>query len=46
MNHRLWMYNIHYAIGGGLKAEFIDGVRNFIEHTMTLDTFKNNELVR
>ena len=46
MDHRLWMYNMHYETGAGLKPEFIDGVRNFIEHTMTLDIFKNNGLVR
>ncbi|KAG5631995.1 hypothetical protein H5410_003712 [Solanum commersonii] len=46
MDHRLWMYNMHYETGVGLKLEFIDGVRNFIEHTMTLDIFKNNGLVR
>ena len=45
MDHRLWMYNMHYETGAGLKPEFIDGVRNFIEHTMTLDIFKNNGLV-
>jgi len=37
---------MHYETGAGLKPEFIDGVRNFIEHTMTLDIFKNNGLVR
>ena len=36
MDHRLWMYNMHYETGAGLKPEFIDGVRKFIEHTMTL----------
>ncbi|KAG5581053.1 hypothetical protein H5410_051680 [Solanum commersonii] len=46
MDHRLWMYNMHYETGAGLKPEFIDGVRNFIEHTMTLDIFKINRLVR
>ncbi|KAG5605543.1 hypothetical protein H5410_027035 [Solanum commersonii] len=46
MDHCLWMYNIHYETGAGLKPEFIDGVRNFIEHTMTLDIFKINGLVR
>ncbi|KAG5601161.1 hypothetical protein H5410_032531 [Solanum commersonii] len=46
MDHRLWMYNMHYKTGVGLKLEFIDSVRNFIEHTMTLDIFKNNGLVR
>ena len=40
------MYNMHYETGGGLKVEFIDGVRGFIEHTMTLDSFKNNGLVK
>ena len=43
MDHHLWMYNMHYETGAGLEPEFIDGVRNFIEHTMTLDIFKNNE---
>ncbi|KAG5591559.1 hypothetical protein H5410_042073 [Solanum commersonii] len=38
------MYNMHYETGAGLKHEFIDGVRNFIEHTMTLDIFKINGL--
>ncbi|KAG5572272.1 hypothetical protein H5410_062038 [Solanum commersonii] len=37
---------MHYETGGGLKHEFIDGVRDFIEHTMTVDIFKNNGLVR
>ncbi|KAG5575840.1 hypothetical protein H5410_055974 [Solanum commersonii] len=37
MDHRLWMYNMHYETGACLKPEFIDGVRNFIEHTMTLE---------
>ena len=37
---------MHYEIGVGLKPEFIDDVRNFIEHTMTFDIFKNNVLVR
>ncbi|WMV59567.1 hypothetical protein MTR67_052952 [Solanum verrucosum] len=46
MDHRLWMYNMHYETGAGLKPEFIDGVRNFIEHTMILDIFKINGLVR
>ena len=46
MDHHLWMYNMHYETGAGLEPEFIDGVRNFIEHTMTLDIFKNNGLVR
>ncbi|KAG5606761.1 hypothetical protein H5410_028253 [Solanum commersonii] len=32
MDHHLWMYNMHYETGAGLKPEFIDGVRNFIEH--------------
>ncbi|KAG5581222.1 hypothetical protein H5410_051849 [Solanum commersonii] len=45
MDHRLWMYNMHYETGAGLKPEFIDGVRDFIEHTMALDIFKNNGLV-
>lgn len=27
---------MHYEAGASLKFEFIDGVRNFIEHTMTL----------
>ncbi|KAG5615763.1 hypothetical protein H5410_015587 [Solanum commersonii] len=44
MDHRLWMYNMHYG-WSGLKPEFIDGGRNFIEHTMTLDIFKINGLV-
>ncbi|KAG5610429.1 hypothetical protein H5410_021710 [Solanum commersonii] len=44
MDHRLWMCNMHYETGAGLKPEFIDGVRNFIEHTMTLDIFKINGL--
>ncbi|KAG5596694.1 hypothetical protein H5410_037926 [Solanum commersonii] len=35
MDHRLWMCNMHYETGVDLKPEFIDGVRNFIEHTMT-----------
>ncbi|KAG5595354.1 hypothetical protein H5410_036586 [Solanum commersonii] len=46
MDHRLLMYNMLYETGVGLKPEFIDGVRDFIEHTMTLDIFKNNGLVR
>ncbi|KAG5595483.1 hypothetical protein H5410_036715 [Solanum commersonii] len=46
MDHRLWMYNMHYETGAGLKPEFINGVRDFIEHTMTLDIFRNNGLVR
>ena len=46
MDHRLWMYNMHYETDACLKPEFIDGVRNFIEHTMTLDISKNNGLVR
>ncbi|KAG5631072.1 hypothetical protein H5410_002789 [Solanum commersonii] len=46
MDHRLCMYNMHYETGVGLKHEFIDGIRNFIEHTMTLDIFNNNGLVR
>ncbi|KAG5585303.1 hypothetical protein H5410_045737 [Solanum commersonii] len=46
MDHRLWMYNMHYETGACLKHEFIDGVRDFIEHTMTLDIYKNNGLVR
>ncbi|KAG5570539.1 hypothetical protein H5410_060305 [Solanum commersonii] len=25
MDHRLWMYNMHYEIGACLKPEFIDG---------------------
>jgi len=37
---------MHYETDAGLKFEFIDGVRNFIDHTMTLDIFKNNGLVR
>ncbi|KAG5589982.1 hypothetical protein H5410_040496 [Solanum commersonii] len=37
---------MHYETGAGLKPEFIDGVRDFIEHTMNLDIFKNNGLVR
>ncbi|KAG5589899.1 hypothetical protein H5410_040413 [Solanum commersonii] len=28
MDHRLWMYNMHYEISGDLKHEFIDGVRD------------------
>ncbi|KAG5575928.1 hypothetical protein H5410_056062 [Solanum commersonii] len=46
MDHRLWIYNMQYEPGAGLKLEFIDGVRDFIEQTMTLDIFKNNGLVR
>ena len=46
MDHRLWMYNIHYETGVGLKPEFIDDVSDFIEHTMRLYIFKNNGLVR
>ncbi|KAG5579966.1 hypothetical protein H5410_050593 [Solanum commersonii] len=45
MDHHLSMYNVHYETGAGLKPEFIDGVRDFIEHTMTLDIFKNNGLI-
>ncbi|KAG5595545.1 hypothetical protein H5410_036777 [Solanum commersonii] len=45
MDHRLWMYNMHYETGAGLKPEFIDGVRDFITHTMTLDIFKNSVLL-
>ncbi|KAG5616628.1 hypothetical protein H5410_016452 [Solanum commersonii] len=37
---------MHYETGVGLKPEFIDGARDFIEHTMTLDIFKNNGLPR
>ncbi|KAG5595111.1 hypothetical protein H5410_036343 [Solanum commersonii] len=37
---------MHDETCGGLKPEFIDGVRDFIEQTMTLDIFKNNGLVR
>ena len=39
------MYNIHYETGVGLKLEFVDGVINFTDHTMTLDIYKNNGLV-
>ncbi|WMV51317.1 hypothetical protein MTR67_044702 [Solanum verrucosum] len=28
MDHRLWMYNMHYEIDAGLKPEFIDGVQD------------------
>ena len=31
MDHRLWMYSMHYKIGVGLESEFIDNVRDFIE---------------
>lgn len=31
------MYDIYYEIGGGLKPEFIDGVRSFIDHALTLN---------
>ncbi|KAG5571984.1 hypothetical protein H5410_061750 [Solanum commersonii] len=27
MDHHLWMYNMHYETGAGLKPEFIDGVQ-------------------
>ena len=37
---------MHYETGVGLKHEFIDNVRYFFEHAMTLDIFKNNGLVR
>ncbi|KAG5576622.1 hypothetical protein H5410_056756 [Solanum commersonii] len=37
---------MNYEAVVGLKPEFIDGVRDFIEHTMTLEIFKNNGLVR
>ena len=30
MDHRLWMYNMHYETGAGLKPEFFDGVRNLL----------------
>ncbi|KAG5582719.1 hypothetical protein H5410_053346 [Solanum commersonii] len=43
MDHRLWMYNMHYETSGGLKSEFIDDVRGFIEHTMTLHICKNGK---
>ncbi|KAG5600497.1 hypothetical protein H5410_031867 [Solanum commersonii] len=45
MDHHLWIYNMHYEIGAGLKPVFIDGVRDFIEYTMTLDVFKNNVMI-
>ena len=37
---------MHYEGGYGLKPEFIDSVRNFIEHTMLPDIFKSNGLFR
>ncbi|KAG5630531.1 hypothetical protein H5410_002248 [Solanum commersonii] len=37
---------MHYETSGGLKPEFVDGVRNFIEHTMILDSYMNNGLIR
>ena len=46
MDHHLWMYNMHYETSANLKPEFIDGVRDLIEHTMKLDNFKSNGLVR
>ncbi|KAG5610753.1 hypothetical protein H5410_022034 [Solanum commersonii] len=30
MDHRLWMYNMHYETGAGLKLEFIDGFMKII----------------
>ena len=45
MDQCLWMYNMHYTTRAGLIPAFIDGVRNFIEHTIPLDIFKNNGLV-
>ncbi|KAG5632385.1 hypothetical protein H5410_004102 [Solanum commersonii] len=31
MDHRLWMYNMHYETGAGLKLEFIDEARRFYD---------------
>ncbi|KAG5610734.1 hypothetical protein H5410_022015 [Solanum commersonii] len=36
---------MHHETDVGLKPEFIDNVRDIIEHTMTLDILKNNGLV-
>ncbi|KAG5590875.1 hypothetical protein H5410_041389 [Solanum commersonii] len=46
MDHRLWMYNMHYDTHVGLKPELIDGVRDFIKHRMTLDILKDNRLIQ
>jgi len=43
MDHRLWIYNMHYETGDCLKPEFIVSVRCFIERTMTLDIYKNGK---
>lgn len=40
------MYDMYYENGSGLKDTFIDGVRSFIDHTLTLDIYRKNELVR
>ncbi|KAG5575839.1 hypothetical protein H5410_055973 [Solanum commersonii] len=29
MDHRLWMYNMHYETGACLKPEFIDGEKSY-----------------
>lgn len=40
------MSDRYYEIDDHLKYEYINGVRDFINHTLTLDIFKKNKLVR
>ncbi|KAM3216298.1 putative protein isoform X1 [Capsicum annuum] len=46
MDHRLWMYDMDYENVGGLKSQYLDGVRGFIDHAMSLDLFQKNGVVR
>lgn len=43
MDHRLWMYDMNYENGDGLKPQYLDGVRGFTNHSMSLDLFKKME---
>lgn len=43
MDHRLWMYDMCYEIGGIMKPELFDGVREFIDHAMSLKLFQRSK---
>ncbi|KAM3360740.1 putative protein isoform X1 [Capsicum galapagoense] len=40
------MYDMDYENVGGLKLQYLDGVRGFIDHAMSLDLFQKNGVVR
>ncbi|KAG5605102.1 hypothetical protein H5410_026594 [Solanum commersonii] len=45
MDHRLWMYNMHYETGAGLKLEFIDNETTLQHSQHILEEVYDDEIL-